>query len=142
MQNRGIIKNAEYAKVLKDFSGLRYGRITPTDIDGYMEFGNKVFIFIESKYMDSPIPFGQNLALERLVDAVSEVRHAILIHCKHDESIVFKKTVNGKDTTYINYAECLVEQVRYKQKWIRGYKGMTLKNVIDRYLDSHNISNK
>ena len=47
--DRGKIRDATLIDRLRDFSGLRYGRITPTDIDAFMEFGNKAFVFIEAK---------------------------------------------------------------------------------------------
>ena len=34
--DRGKIRNRECAGQLKDFSGLRFGKITPTDIDGFV----------------------------------------------------------------------------------------------------------
>lgn len=69
MVERGVIRNREYAKQLKDFSGLRYGKITPTDIDGFLDFGDQLFVVVEGKHAGSAIQTGQRLALERLVDA-------------------------------------------------------------------------
>ena len=66
MTEPGIFRNREYAKQLKSFSGLRFGKITPTDIDGFLDFGNNVYVFIETKHGDAPLPYGQKLALERL----------------------------------------------------------------------------
>ena len=67
--NRGKIRNRDNAKQLRDFSGLRFGKITPTDIDGFLDFGGEVFVFFELKHGTSKMPTGQKLAYERIVDA-------------------------------------------------------------------------
>lgn len=64
---RGEIRNREF-KQINDFSGLRYGTITPTDIDGLVEFGGRLFVLIELKYGDAALPVGQRLALSRLAE--------------------------------------------------------------------------
>ena len=69
-----LIKNRENAAKIKDFGSLRWGKISPTDIDGFIEIGNEKFIFIECKYGDSELPTGQRIALERLVDVVATTR--------------------------------------------------------------------
>lgn len=66
---RGVIRNREFATRIKDFSGLRFGAITPTDIDGFIDFQNKAFVFIEIKYGYHYLLYGQSLALKRLCDA-------------------------------------------------------------------------
>lgn len=68
---RGKIRNREHVPV-KDFSGLRYGKITPTDIDGFVEFKDKIFILLELKFGDSVLKYGQRTALERGCDAWGE----------------------------------------------------------------------
>ncbi len=39
------IKNKEFISQVKVFSGIKIGSISPTDIDGFLDFGNKLFIF-------------------------------------------------------------------------------------------------
>ena len=80
--NRGVIQNRERARQIIDFSGLRYGNITPTDIDGCIEYQDKGVAFIEIKHRDSPMPKGQELALTRLVDNNSTAgKRAVLYVC-------------------------------------------------------------
>ena len=67
MNERGVINNIQRAQQINDFSNLLYGKITPTDIDGMIEYRGKLYIFFEIKYKDKDMPFGQRLALERLV---------------------------------------------------------------------------
>jgi len=104
--NRGKIRNEKYAKQLRDFNGLKFGNITPTDIDGFIDFKNKVFIFLEFKYSDSEIPFGQKLALERLCDTCS-LKNAYVIICSH----------NNKADEQIDTANSIVKEVRFLKKW-------------------------
>ena len=49
MDKRGKIGNRRRALQIRDFTGLRWGNITPTDIDALIDFGDKVFVFIEVK---------------------------------------------------------------------------------------------
>lgn len=66
---RGIIRHRERARQVVDFSGLRFGNITPTDVDGLIEFRNRCFLFIELKHVVKPtLDAGQRMALERLAD--------------------------------------------------------------------------
>ena len=82
---RGRIKNRSRATQMKDFQGLKYGRITPTDIDLFIDLKNRLFIFAETKLSGTPIHYGQKLALKRLVDACAgDSRHAALFICEHD----------------------------------------------------------
>jgi hypothetical protein len=81
---RGKIYNRAYAAQVNDFSGMRWGNITPTDMDGLIEYHNKCFIFIETKFMDKPLPYGQKLAFERLVDSLN--KPGILIVTTHNGS--------------------------------------------------------
>jgi len=44
---RGTIRNATSALQLRDYSGLCWDRITPTDIDGLIDFGGRAFVLFE-----------------------------------------------------------------------------------------------
>jgi hypothetical protein len=53
------------------FTGLVYERgISPTDIDGLLDFGGKLFILWELKYLDAELPDGQRIALARICDTL------------------------------------------------------------------------
>lgn len=82
-----LIRNRAFVSQIRDFSGMQFGEITPTDIDGFIEYRNKGFIFIESKHGLSKLIGGQRLALERLVDSLNIVKPALLIVCSHTEGI-------------------------------------------------------
>ena len=124
-----LIRNRDYMRQIKDFSGLRFGQISPTDIDGFLDFGNSLFIFVEMKHGNSRLPFGQKLALTRLCDAVvSEHRKSYLLIVRHDMEC-------GHD---INASEQIVTEVYHKGKWSDATPGWTLKHMVDWILEDHN----
>lgn len=84
---RGKIQNRERARQIIDFSGLRFGNITPTDIDGMIEYQDKAFVYYEFKLQGANMPRGQELALERTVDShIAAMKQAIAILVEHDVS--------------------------------------------------------
>ena len=85
-ENRGSIQYRERAKQLIEFNNLQFKRhITPTNIDGFFEYDNKAFIFYELKLKDKDTPYGQRLALMRVVDAINATgRNAALFVCSHN----------------------------------------------------------
>ncbi len=122
MVERGVIRNRDRARQIVDFHDLRWGKITPTDIDGLLDFGNKVFVCIEYKYEDAEMGYGQELAFKRLVDALS--KPCILIqatHSQHDPN----KDIDG--------ANARVVRVYYKGKWYPSKH--TVRQVIDTFLE-------
>lgn len=125
MSNRGAIRNRDHARQLKDFSGLRYGKITPTDIDGFMDFGGRLFVVIEGKHAGASLQYGQRLALERLVDACHLPPHriAVCIIVDHYEDV-------DQD---VDYANCVVRSMRWNGRWTQPMqRGINLRQAIDR----------
>jgi len=125
---RGKINFRERSRQIRDYSGLRYKNITPTDIDGFLEIQDKVFIFLEFKTGKTQLTFGQELALERLCDNTN--RPTILIIAKHNHSI-------DED---IDAAKCQVVKYRYARKWYNANPGKTVKFLIDRFLIKNKLS--
>jgi len=123
---RGEIVLRDRAKQLRDYSGLQFaGGITPTDVDGYLDFGNKVTVFVEFKYGDAPLPYGQRLALERLVDDVSMTKPAILIVAQHSHHPL--EDIQAHRATVSSY--------RYKFKWRSPVRPIELRQAIVRFLE-------
>lgn len=119
-------KNEKYAKQLVDFSGLRFGNgRMPTDIDAFMEFDDKQYVFVEAKYHNAAMPKGQQLALERLVDALGEKRYAILIIANHYEKTPLR---------VINLGESKVVQYRSSGKWITPQVEISVRELIETFL--------
>jgi len=115
MEQRGKIRNRKYSTQVNDFSKMRWKNITPTDIDGLIDFGNKLFVLFELKYDNHEVPYGQRLAIERIVDNLK--KPAIGIIASH------------KDEGDVQVHDTSVVEFRYNRKWHKG-KGK-LKPFID-----------
>jgi hypothetical protein len=126
MLERGKQENREYAIQPRDYSGLRWSNITPTDIDGFIDFGDKIFIFFELKHGDSDLSEGQGTALQRLVDATGKTKDSLLIIAKH----------NCEYGEEIDAASCIVVKYRTNNIWRTPRKIITLKQIIDLFLKS------
>ena len=103
---RGAIRNRKYGTQVRDYRGVRFGNITPTDIDGLIEYRNLGYVLIETKYQDADLPYGQRLALERLCDDLQVVKPTLLVIASHDNA-------DGD----IDVANAMVGAYRYKGEW-------------------------
>ena len=84
MSKRSFIYSPARAAQIRDFQGMRFGNITPTDIDAVIDFGGKAYVFIETKVRGTPLPLGQRLLLERLCDDLnSEHVEALVLIAEH-----------------------------------------------------------
>lgn len=109
---------------IMDFSGLQWGKIHPTDIDGFIEFKDKLYIFIESKHGNAPLPTGQRLAFERLVDAIhNSGRISIGLVFSYQETA---------DTVTI--ADLPVQSYRYRNDWHIPKTALTVRNAIEQMM--------
>lgn len=114
--NRGIIQDPKnfHQKVL--FGGMKYGKCMPTDIDAAMEFGGKALILYELKYGNAPVPKGQMLLLQRIIDAwQQDGKQAVLFICRH-------KTPSGQD---IELRNSIVTDVYYQGQMRKPQKQKT-----------------
>jgi len=95
MTEPGTIINPARMKQVCSFEGMVFGSGSPTDIDGFIDFQNKLHVYIEAKYDGAELPFGQRLAYERIVDncripcTVVIVKH----NCPPDEAIIMADTI-------------------------------------------------
>ncbi len=121
--DRGKIRNRKLASQLRDFSGLRYGKITPTDIDAFLDFQDKVFIFVEAKHQSAMPPTGQRIALERLCDACEKAgKLAIVLVASHDTE------------ADIELANLPVTFIRHKGFWRKPHRPVSVREAIDDFL--------
>jgi len=123
---RGRIRKPELARVIHDFSGIRLKNITPTDIDGFIEHNNELMIFFEIKYKNSPLPFGQRLALERLVDVSHQNRPSILFVAQYDEL---------NENNEVDGAQCTVRSYRYNKKWQTPKRSYSLGAAVRKFIN-------
>ena len=123
MSDRGVIQHRDRARQILDFHGLQYERgITPTDIDLFLDFENKAFVFGEIKHRDTQLTYGQRLALERLVDACPIT------------SILFIARHNIDDCEQdVDVSILYVDEYRWERVWKDVVKQETVRQFIDRF---------
>ncbi len=123
-EKRGRIRDRDRAAQIRDFTGIRLGNITPTDVDGLIEYRDKLFILFELKFQDNELPGGQRLALERLVNAIN--KPAIVFIGRHMQNI-------GDD---ISAAEATVTEYFWRGKW-HQCEPLNLADAIQRFINKH-----
>lgn len=124
---RGLVFNAERAAQLRDYSGLRYGAKTPTDIDGFLDFNDRLFVILELKVQGELLGRGQRLALERLCDSahVEGRRDAIVIVAEH----------TTPSQLPIDAARALVREYRYRAAWLpMAMHKLTARGFLDTFI--------
>ncbi len=124
-----------YTKRLKqamDFGGLRYHRnIRPSDIDGVLDFGGNLFIFIEAKVIGTPESVGQNRLLENLADTIQLAGKECVV-------LWFNHNTPTDEVVDVQNGSC------YKRYYKSQYKHLdftTVGNIIDRILKHFKAKN-
>ena len=106
------ILNPKRMKQLIDFKGLELDNgIYPTDIDGLIEYHDSEYILLEVKHKDARVPYGQRLAIQRMVDDFTKAgKKAVAIVCEHKVDDTDKPVVA---------AFCKVRELYYggEHKW-------------------------
>jgi len=123
MSERGTIRNLTYTRQRADFRGLRFGTITPTDVDGSIEFEGRCCIFMETKHGDADLPTGQRLWLERNCDKWGD--NGIVLVVRNAE------VANGSPTYRIG--ELPVVEYRHACKWKTPKKRAICVRWIERF---------
>lgn len=126
---RGEIYDVERATQQRDFSGLRYGSITPSDIDGMIEWKDKCYVIYEAKLSTVlMLPHGQQVMLEKICDDLQKVKPTIVIWFKHDT----------EPNEPIPFAACKVHRYRFQGEWLPPRKeGETVKELTDWFLTTY-----
>lgn len=122
------ILNPKRMKQLIDFKGLELDNgIYPTDIDGLIEYHNSEYILLEVKHRDAKVPYGQRLAIQRMVDDFTKAgKKAVAIVCDH--------RVDDTDKPVVA-AFCKVRELYYggEHKWRPPDSPMNVRQAIDRF---------
>lgn len=122
------INNPQKMKQLIDFQGLAIDDyIYPTDIDGLIEYKDSEYIIFGVKYGDAEVPFGQKLALQRMVDDFTKSgKQAVVFICEH--------TVRNPDKAVIA-AWCKVREIYYggEKQWRKPNKEITVREAVDSF---------
>ena len=122
----GLINHGSRARQLNSFTGLKFGSITPTDLDGLIDYHNERFAFLELKLRDGPLSEAQATAIIRVVDAIeaAKKRAAFFVaeHCEDDP------------TVDVPADRCLIRSIYSRQQWWQPEIEMTLRAGLDRFL--------
>lgn len=130
------IKNPKRMKQLINFGGLELDneRMYPTDIDGLIEYRNSEYIILEVKHENARVPYGQRLALQRMVDDFTKAgKRAVAIVCEHQENDTNKA---------IDAAACTVREMYYggEHRWRPPDNPMSVRRAVDsfqKYVKEH-----
>ena len=98
--------------------------MTPTDIDGILEYANILYIIIEVKFGGAPLPYGQELALRRLTDDLGKVKKSILIIAEHE--------THYEDNIIVH--ECNVTRYRTNGQWEEADGSQSVKEMCDWFI--------
>lgn len=119
-------------KQLVSFTGMTIenkGNCYPTDIDGLIEYHDKGYVFFEVKHRNAAMPYGQRLALQRMVEDASRIgKTSIAIVCEH--------TVDNP-LIPVTVATCRVREIYYSKehRWrAPKYPAMTVRQAVDGFL--------
>lgn len=123
------IRNPKRMRQLIDFEGLELDneRMYPTDIDGLIEYRNSEYIILEVKHENARVPYGQRLALQRMVDDFTKAgKRAIAIVCEHHVSDTNKA---------IDAAMCAVREMYYggEHRWRPPDNPMNVRQAVDSF---------
>ena len=125
---RGVIKYRGRARQIIDFRGLTYGNITPTDIDGLIEYKDKCILLIEIKHQSKPgLDFGQRVAFERVCTGMN--KPTLLLHAVHNEPV----------QNDIDAADCVVHRYFWKKKWLIPRSIVTVKEAADKFFTRYDV---
>lgn len=120
----GAIHTKRIKQVIK-FEGLRINDITPTDIDGCIEYHDKAVILLEYKLKDFHMPKGQQLCLERITDNIQKAgKEAITLLCEHNVTDVDKP---------IEAEKAKVKSIYWKKKW-HDSDGQNVGQYVERFI--------
>lgn len=125
MYHSDLVKHRDRMRQIICFDGLRFGSITPMDIDMCIEYHDKAVIFCEYKLAGCKMPEGQQLCLRRLADDVQAAgKMGVVLLCEH----------NVVDTSEdVRAEDAQVTALYYKNKWYRG--GSTVGDYVRRIIN-------
>jgi hypothetical protein len=119
--------NMKRVKQFISFKNLNRGKNNyPTDLDGLFELRDRLFIIFEAKLEGVDMPTGQRLALERLTDALGQVKPTLLIVANH----------NTPEDEPVDLASCKVAKIRYQGRWSSPPGGfLSVGSLVDKFID-------
>lgn len=121
------------------FDNMRYGAKRPTDIDAMFDLNGEVLILYEVKYGDSPVPRGQERALENLVRMARRARikgvAIIASHGTRDASkpidLAFCEVVRWFGSKHLAWRTptCAISVREFTDRIMDEYAGMPVSSI-------------
>lgn len=120
-----LIRNRKHLAQVVSFVGLEFGSISPTDIDAFIDFGGKMFVFIEAKRTPACLDqVGQRLAFERSCDVCQMAGvESLFIVAQHDVP----------EPGVIVLAPLPVLEFRLRGKWRLPKEPSSVRQIIDKF---------
>lgn len=98
---RGSIKYPELYKKAKliSYQGMvRMRKITPTDIDGLIDYNGNLFVYLEGKLIGKSLDYGQKLCFEHLVQSHKKAGNfSWVLVFEYDEQIMEDEIIIAKN---------------------------------------------
>lgn len=126
---RGSYNHSDKGRQLLLFDGLSFGgNVTPTDIDGLIEWHDRKLVLLEIKMKNVNVPRGQKLALQRLVDDSTR--------CGKDSIAVIADHSVFDSKQDIQVADCTVREIYYgkEHQWRPPKQMMTVDYLVRSFL--------
>lgn len=143
---RGVIRNIGRARQLNDFSGLlRPRNITPTDIDGLIDYGGRAFIYLEGKVKGKNLSEekGQKMALENVILSHWAAQHpSALILYEHNVPVDISVPTHSQDVRMIftrQLVPFLCGQRNAETWWWRPAMQMSVLNAVEKFETYFNL---
>ena len=125
---RGAIGDRRRRQQIVNYEELRFGNITPTDMDGMIEYRGKGYVFMEFKLRAAPLKEGQRLCMERLVrDAWAAGKKAVALVLEHEVDDASRD---------IPAARCAVREYFYEpaKGWVAVRHYFTAYDMVSRFI--------
>ncbi len=129
MYKHGAYNHPDRARQLLLFDGINYdSNVAPMDLDGLIEYHDRKRILLEIKLQNTPVPYGERTALERMVnDFAIAGKESIAIIADH-------KVFDTKEDVYVK--DCLVRELYYskEKQWRKPKRMVTVQQAMDAFL--------
>ncbi len=122
------INNKRNIEQIIDFTNLQFGKMAPSDDDGFMEISGKIFIHFEIKHVNGNCEGAQRKAFEKrndLIEKAGPVTFTII--AKHNQEI----------TDIIDAGKCMVYEYRRNSVWNKPIEQINLHDFIEGIIKRH-----
>lgn len=120
-----------------DFSGVRFGNATPSNVDGLLELDDEFFVLLEYKHQSAaPMSCGQRVLIERVTDQLaSNGKFSCAIIAIHDHPS--SNDIDGANAQAIEIRwdgkwHNISNQNRTVASWVTGFYDYAFRNPLQK----------